>query len=52
MAGGSLAIEKNWFFELGGYDPGIKIYGGEAYELSFKVSYKRNENDFVNLLNY
>jgi polypeptide N-acetylgalactosaminyltransferase len=37
MTGGAYAIDRKYFFELGGYDEGMFLYNGENYELSLKL---------------
>ncbi|CAG5126565.1 unnamed protein product, partial [Candidula unifasciata] len=37
MVGTAFAIQKEYFFELGGYDEGMTVWGGENLEMSWRV---------------
>ena len=37
MAGGLFAANRQFFWDIGGYDPGMIGWGGENLELSFRV---------------
>jgi polypeptide N-acetylgalactosaminyltransferase len=37
LPGGLMAIDRKFFLDLGGYDDGMEIWGGDNLEMSFKV---------------
>ena len=50
MSGGIFAIDKEYFFEIGAYDPGMKIWGAENLEMSFRVSMGRGKHLNLNTI--
>ena len=37
MPGGMFAIDRQYFFDIGAYDLGMEVWGGENLEMSFRV---------------
>ena len=39
-------MKKSWFYDLGGFDPGMKLWGSEQFEMSVKARYYHLINNF------
>ena len=47
MPGGLFAIGRKQFDRLGGFDPGMDMWGGENFEMSFKVRVHFNVTEVI-----
>ncbi len=48
MVGAAFAVDKQYFADIGAYDEGMKIWGGENIELSWRVRQLNNTLDKTN----
>lgn len=51
MAGGLFSIDRKFFAEIGMYDEGMKIWGAENLEFSFRVSGSKSILNLTNVVN-
>ena len=49
MPGGLLAANREYWWEIGGYDDGMEVWGGENLELSFRVIFLIKSGDKIGL---
>ena len=47
MVGAAFAVDRKYFLELGGYDEGMDVWGGENLELSWRVRIWRSISRFA-----